>query len=144
MLETVLQYIQSHENILLWSLIISGFTFVGTLIIVPALVIRIPADYFTHERRTQTSWAEHHPVVRLLILVSKNLLGYVIIVMGIAMLVLPGQGLLTIIIGLMLINFPGKYRLERWLISLKPVYKSINWLRLRAGHEPLLVKEKKE
>ena len=55
-----------------------------------------------------------------------------------AMLVLPGQGILTIIIGIMFINFPGKYRLERWVVLRGPVLTIINRLRHRAGHAPLI------
>ena len=53
------------------------------------------------------------------------------------MLVAPGQGLLTLAAALVLLDFPGKYRLERRLVTQKPVWKSINWLRRRAGREPL-------
>ena len=56
---------------------------------------------------------------------------------GIAMLVLPGQGLLTIVVGIVLLNFPGKYRLERWLATRSPVWRSLNWLRRRAGRPEL-------
>lgn len=111
----------------------------GTLVIVPALVIRIPDDYFSHARRERTEWAEHHPVIRMIILTGKNLLGYVIILMGIAMLVLPGQGMLTIVIGLIMVNFPGKYQFERWLVTRKPVFRSINWFRAKASRAPLRV-----
>ena len=141
MLDTLLQTIQSHENLVFWSLLVSSITFVGTLLIVPILVCRIPEDYFSHTRRERTPWAEHHPVIRMVLHVAKNLFGYVVILMGIAMLVLPGQGILTIIIGLMLINFPGKYRLERWLVTRKPILKSINWMREKSGHAPLIVSE---
>ena len=141
MFDALLQYILTHENLVFWSVFISIITFVGTLLIVPALVCRIPVDYFSHTRREPTAWAEHHPIIRLALLLAKNLLGYVVILMGAAMLVLPGQGLLTIIIGLMLINFPGKYRLERWLMSRRPILRSANWLRKRAGHEALIVSE---
>jgi len=141
MFDSLLQYILTHENLVFWSVFISIITFVGTLLIVPALVCRIPVDYFSHTRREPSAWAEHHPVIRLALLFAKNLLGYVVILMGAAMLVLPGQGLLTIIIGLMLINFPGKYRLERWLMSRGPILRSANWLRNRAGYEALIVDE---
>ena len=50
---------------------------------------------------------------------------------------LPGQGLLTLLIGLMLTDFPGKYRLEKRLIAQPGVLKAVNWLRARAGHPPL-------
>jgi len=71
------------------------------------------------------------------LLISKNLLGCVIVLLGIAMLVLPGQGILTIVIGLVLINFPGKYRLERWIITRGPVLRAINLIRQRSGRQPL-------
>jgi hypothetical protein len=78
-------------------------------------------------------------VIRWSLLISKNILGYVFIILGIAMLVLPGQGILTIVIGIMFINFPGKYRLERWAVTRPPVLKAINMLRRRAGHAPLII-----
>jgi len=56
------------------------------------------------------------------------------------MLVLPGQGLLTIFVGLMLLDFPGKYQVERRAVSYKPILRSINWLRQRVGRDPLRVK----
>jgi len=141
MIESILQTIQTHEDLFFWSAVFSVVTFIGSLIVVPVLVAKIPVDYFSHERRERTEWAEHHPVIRMLLLIAKNLFGYVLLLMGIAMLVLPGQGLLTIMIGLMLINFPGKYRLERWLVSRKPILKSINWLREKSGHKPLRLSE---
>jgi hypothetical protein len=55
------------------------------------------------------------------------------------MLILPGQGLFTIIIGLMLSNYPGKYALEKKLISTPSILKSINWLRKKSNKPPLIV-----
>mgnify|MGYP001818787086 CR=1 FL=1 len=117
----------------------SVVSFFGTLIAIPFLVVRIPEDYFSESKRHRWEpWAHEHPVIRWTLLITKNLLGYVFIVLGIAMLVLPGQGILTIAIGIMFINFPGKYRLERWVIMRAPVLRTINKLRLRAGHAPLI------
>ena len=74
-----------------------------------------------------------------LVLLAKNLLGVVFVLMGIAMLVLPGQGLLSIFVGVMLLNFPGKYRFERWLIKKPSVLRSINWLRRKSRRPPLVL-----
>ena len=74
-----------------------------------------------------------------MLLIGKNALGYIFIVAGIVMLALPGQGILAILIGIMLLNFPGKFRLERWIITRRPVIRSINWLRRRAKHAPLVL-----
>ena len=53
------------------------------------------------------------------------------------MLALPGQGLLTIFMGLMLMNFPGKRSLELRIIRIPSILKSVNWMRAKADHPPL-------
>jgi hypothetical protein len=123
----------------IWILaVFSVVSFVGSLMLIPVLVVRIPEDYFAETRRHRWEpWAHEHPVIRWSLLIAKNLLGYLFIVLGIAMLVLPGQGVLTILIGIMFINFPGKYRLERWVVMREPVLRTINRLRQRAGRPPL-------
>ena len=113
--------------------------FVGTLAIVPLLVIRIPADYFQESGRHRVNQHGRSGLVHLLLIALKNLAGAVLILLGIMMLVLPGQGLLTILIGLLLMNFPGKYRLERWLVSREPVLHSVNWLRSRRNKPALVI-----
>jgi hypothetical protein len=70
-------------------------------------------------------------------LIAKSTLGAILVIAGVLMLVAPGQGLLTIAAGLMLLEFPGKYRLERWLATRRQVWSSMNWLRRRAGREQL-------
>lgn len=131
------QWIENHELLLGWLTLASGIVFIGTLVLMPWLIARIPADYFSHGRRHKAPWTGEHPALRLLLVAGKNLLGCLVVVAGVAMLVLPGQGLLTILLGGMLLDFPGKYRLERWAISRGPVLRTINRLRRRAGREPL-------
>lgn len=122
-----------------WLLLLVGLPFIGTLLLVPWLVVQLPADYFHSSYRPVLLWGVSHPLLRLLLHVGKNLVGFVVLLMGIAMLVLPGQGVLTIITGLLLMNFPGKYRFERWLIHQKPVLVGANWLRRKAGRAELLL-----
>ena len=64
--------------------------------------------------------------------------GIVLLICGIAMLVLPGQGLLTILIGLSLLPFPGKNKLEQNLLARKSVQSSLNWIRIKANKEPFI------
>ena len=59
------------------------------------------------------------------------------VLVGVAMLLLPGQGILTILIGLMLLDFPGKRGLERRLVQQPAVWRAINWMRAKA-HQPAL------
>ena len=62
----------------------------------------------------------------------KNLIGYIFTVLGILALVLPGQGILMILIGLVMSDYPGKQNLEE-SISIKTVRRGISWLRKKSG-----------
>ena len=118
---------------------VSALIFAGSILLVPWLVVRIPEDYFATARRPKTLFADEHPLLRWTGLILKNFLGVVLMLAGIAMLLLPGQGLLTIAIGLLLLDFPGKHNLERQIVRMSPVLKSINWLRRRAKVPPLVL-----
>lgn len=135
-----MDWVQDH---VWWMVAASIVAFVATLVGVPWFIVRIPADYFTGPAGQRKPFGGRHPALALLVLIGKNLLGYVFIVAGILMLLLPGQGVLTIVVGLMLISFPGKRALENWLITRAPVLRSINWLRRCAGKPPLIFKESK-
>lgn len=137
----MIDWIWTNET-LLWCLVASSvITFVGSLLLVPWLLVRIPTDYFSHRRRHHTPWADRQPLVRGALLVLKNGLGGLFFILGVAMLVLPGQGILTMLVGIVLMDFPGKYRFERWIISRPAVLRTINWLRRRAHREPLTLDE---
>ena len=135
----MIDWIRAQNMVLWWLALGSALTFIGTLVLVPILVTRIPEDYFVSNKRSRSHWRSMHPVPGLALLVAKNVCGAILVLAGLAMLVLPGQGILTIVLGIMLLNFPGKYRLERRLARLRPVARSINWIRHRAGHPPLKV-----
>ena len=133
----MLEWMNDYQA-LLWSL--GGgsvLIFIASLFIMPALIARIRPDYFAHARRPPSRWGSHHPVVRWILVVLKNLLAVALIAAGLAMLVLPGQGLLTVLAGVMLLDFPAKYRFEQWLVSRPIVYRPVNWVRRRAGRLPL-------
>jgi hypothetical protein len=113
-------------------------TFVAGIVGVPLFFTRLPADYFSgRERRALGIKSPKRPLIAVLLRVLKNLLGIVLIVCGVAMLVLPGQGVLTILVGVFFVDFPGKRRLERWLLAKGPVVRAINGLRRRAGKPPI-------
>ena len=131
------EWLQTHETALWWLAGTSVLTFLAGLVLVPIIVTRIPADYFSHRRRHRAPWANQRPVTRGILLVAKNALGLLFVFAGIAMLVLPGQGLLTMMVGIMLLDFPGKYNLERWMVTRRPIFRSLNWLRRRQNREPL-------
>jgi hypothetical protein len=97
----------------------------------------IPEDYFINKKGSKIK--RNNLLIWYLILIVKNLVGYFLIIGGIMMLVLPGQGLFTIIIGLMLSNYPGKYSIEKKIIAIPSILKSINWLRSKSNKPPIKV-----
>jgi hypothetical protein len=118
--------------------LVSIIVFLATLVAIPFILTRLPADYF--DIRVPRTWMRsHHPVLRYLGQFLKNLIGVVFLVAGVAMLVLPGQGLLTILIGISLLDFPGKQRIEARIVGQPTVLNVINSLRRKFGKPPLVV-----
>ena len=128
-----------NESQMWWLFGFSVFTFVATLLAVPWLVVRIPADYFSHPRPRSPAFLRDRPVLHGIIRVLLNVIGVVLILAGVLMLVLPGQGILTMVVGLLLTSFPGKHRLGRWLVSRRWLRPHINRIRRRADRPPLVL-----
>lgn len=141
----MLEWIQTNDHIFWWATAASVATFVVSLIVVPILIARLPADYFIQSARPERPWEHMNPVLRIVLLIvlliGKNVLGWLLILVGLVMIPLPGQGVLTLLIGLMLVDFPNKYKFEKWLITRERVRKTVNWIRHRAGREPIRVDE---
>jgi hypothetical protein len=137
MLDQFIQFAESWISKEMWVGLIafSVMAFVGTLIAIPAILIRLPPDYFQNHHH-KPWFANHHPVVRTLGLLVKNIVGIIFLLAGIAMLFLPGQGLLTMLLGILFIDFPGKHRLEQKIIQHPKVLQTINAFREKAGKPP--------
>ena len=135
MISSVIAFLTEYA---VWIMAASAISMIIGLLLLPVFITRIPVDYFSHPHRHYLSASSRHPVIRLLIAGIKNLLGMVFVVAGILMLFLPGQGLLTLFVGLIIMNYPGKFALERWLILRPYVFPAINWLRIKYDHPPLL------
>ncbi len=133
-----------NQQFLVWLGIFSVVTFVGSLLLIPMLCVKMGEDYFMPQRDKDETLAGRHPLLRWSGLILKNVLGVLLIAAGIAMLFLPGQGLLTILIGIMMLNFPGKRVFELWMIRLPGVLRAINAMRARAGQGPLEFPQRKE
>lgn len=113
-------------------------TFIGSLGLVSFILVKLPRDYFCSHYDRQI-WSGRAPALRITAAIAKNLLGIILIMAGIVMTLpgVPGQGLLTILLGIMLVDFPGKDRLERKLLYRPAVRNSIDKLRARFGKPPL-------
>ena len=120
----MLDWVHAHQAVMWWLIAISALTFVTSIIAVPWMLVRIPPRYFMTTEH-EHPWADRHPLLRHSFTIGKNLLGLIFVVLGVLMLVLPGQGILTILAGLVLVDFPGKERVLLWTISQPAVLKSV-------------------
>jgi hypothetical protein len=135
--ERLSAWFAEHGTLVAWLGWGSLALFLGSLIAVPWLVARIPADYFVERHRPRPAWARRSVAAFLAVRVLRNTAGVVLLVLGIALLVLPGQGLLTIVVAILLLDVPGKRRLVLRLVRRPGVSRALNWIRRRAGVEPL-------
>lgn len=143
--DRVIEWVKSNQTLATWLGVASIVTFLGALIAVPVLVTRIGADYFMPEAEAADGdrLKDRHPVLRWSGLILKNLLGGLLVLTGLVLSIplVVGQGFLTIFIGLMIMDFPGKRKLELRLIRLRPLRRAIDWIRHRYGREPLRLPE---
>lgn len=106
----------------------------GSLLAIPVVIVKLPSDYLRREHKLVRGWPLYLSVPFLLI---KNALGVLFFISGLAMLVLPGQGLLTIVIALVLLDFPRKRVLIRHILGKKRILRAINRLRKKYGKAEL-------
>ena len=137
MIEAFLAWTYTHEVLLFWIAGLSLALCVASILALPYLASLIPQDYFSDTKRHRAALRQLHPAIYLSIRAFKNLVGWLLVGAGLVMLVLPGQGILTILMGLVLSDFPGKYGFERQLARNARVMTAINWLRARRGTRPL-------
>lgn len=137
-LDWLLPYVSCEVQIGLT--VFSVVAFIGTLLAIPAILVRLPKEYF-HDDHPRTWMEDHHPILRSVGLVIKNVVGIIFLVAGFAMLFLPGQGLLTMIIGFSLVDFPGKRKLEKRLVGQPKIFHAINSLREKFGKPPFIMSD---
>ena len=136
LLSTVQQYISTETLVALT--VLSIVFFVGSLIAIPFILVRLPTDFF--DIRVPRPWMEdHHPVLRVMGHLVKNLVGAIFLFAGFLMLFLPGQGILTMLIGISMLDFPGKRKVEAKLIGQPTVLHAINGMREKFGKPPLII-----
>ena len=114
-----------------------GVIVVASVVMLPVILVRMPADYLVREASNPTRWRQGHPVTWWTLRVLKNICGVLLLLAGAVMLITPGQGILTILIGVGLIDLPGKRRFELWLVGRPRVLATINWWRQKSGQPPL-------
>lgn len=104
------------------------------------VLVKLPQNYF-RASHSRDFWADRHPLIRWAGVIAKNLLGVLLVALGVLMSIpgVPGQGVLTILLGIMLLDFPGKRELEFKIVSRPKVLEKINRLRHRFSKPPLVL-----
>ena len=128
-----------------WGQILLGVgLFLGSLALsfgaIAIVMVKIPKNYFSsHYKRDFMPGSSF--IVRWGAVIAKNIFGVFLIILGIALSLpgVPGQGILTILLGLIMLDIPGKRPLEARIIKRPAVLSAINNLRARYDKEPLEV-----
>jgi hypothetical protein len=98
------------------------------------VIVQMPADHFL---RSAERPADRHPILHAIWLGIRTAMGLVLLVLGILMLFIPGQGWLTIVLGLSLMDFPGRTVLLHRVLAMPSIRRTLNWLRRRFARPEL-------
>ena len=139
----MIERLTSFFESLTWGNILLGVgLFIGSLLIsflaIGVVMVKIPPRYFSphHERDflPDSPW-----IVRWGAVIAKNIAGVILIILGILLSLpgVPGQGILTILLGLIFLDIPGKRPLEARIIQRPAVLSAINKLRAKYDKPPL-------
>ena len=134
-MEYIIGIVKEHQAVIAILSGISIAVFVVSLLSVPWMICRIPIDYFLDSYFQKKR--ERSLVVRGAMIFVRNILGAGFFLLGFVLLFMPGQGLLTMFLGLILMDFPGKKRIVKRFAGIKKVRTSLNWIRAKRQVQPL-------
>lgn len=125
-----------HWRLLVEGAAVAAFMMAASAVVLTMLVVRVPADYLVRPPAARGPTTARDVLARI----GKNALGVLLIAAGLVMAIpgVPGQGVLTMLMGLLLLDLPGKRRFELRLLSRPEVLSRLNRMRARFGREPLV------
>lgn len=132
----------TYTSLFEWLGLLSVVTFLVSLLLIPFLISRASVDYFRMHQIVIEQRHRRHPVIAFLIKIIRNSLGSLLCLVGFIMLFLPGQGIITILIGISLLDVPGKQKALNVLIHRPTIQHALNWIRQKAGRPPFHFPEK--
>jgi len=124
-----------------WTLIISVVAIVSLAVCVlgvvtaPFMVARLKKDTFTQERMRRVEAARARRGHSRGVWLARNIGGSVVILVALPMLIGPGQGVLTLVLGLVILDTRWKHRLVLRLTRPSVVRRGLNGLRRKMGRE---------
>ncbi len=132
----MIHFLDTYKTVFWMLSFLSLMIFLGSLVTLPWIVGRLPRDYFVNPGQTAGK-----PVLAVIV---RNVLGSIVFIAGFIMLFIPGQGLLTMVAGLVLMDFPGKAKLMAGMVRGATVRSGLNWLRKKGGKPSLIFPSTKE
>lgn len=126
---------ESHNMFYVWCTVAAVVSFFGSLAACGYILLKLPTNYFVEHSKPKLAWPTDAKGWTLRI--GKNVVGVAILAAGITMLFTPGQGVLAILLGLMLFDFPGKHALVRRLLQSGKVLTAANRWRAKFDKPPL-------
>jgi hypothetical protein len=127
-------------SFIFFTILLTTTAAIAYLLVISYVITHMDKRYFVQKRFTAIDAiaSPHLTSMSYVVKIAKIIAGVFLLVCGIVMLVLPGQGLITMLIGLSLIPFPGKNKVEQNLLSRKSVRSSLNWIRIKANKAPFI------
>jgi Putative transmembrane protein (PGPGW) len=121
-----------------WGLLFTVITIIASYGLIVIGMIKIPADYFSSTYVREIN-KDTHFSLRWAVFIIKNIIGFLLIIAGIVMIFTPGPGVPTILLGLIMMDIPGKRPLEAKLIQRPMVLSAVNDLRAKYNKPPLIM-----
>jgi len=131
------QYFAIHGSQIVWGILIFILSLVISSICCGLVILGLAENHF-HTDNGASLRLDRPRWQRMLAMVVKNVLGVSLVVLGLVMALpgVPGQGLLTMFIGIVLLDLPGKRAFERRIIAKPKILHACNRLRIRFGKKP--------
>jgi hypothetical protein len=131
-------------NFIFWIVALTTTASITYFVVITYFITQMDKQYFVRRKTSEDDTMQHihltsmNRSVACVVQIAKIILGFGLLVCGILMLVLPGQGLITMLIGLSLLPFPGKDKMEERILARNSVRSTLNWIRLKAKKEPFI------
>ena len=127
-------WIRDNDQLIQWVGIVSIFLFFLSLFLLRYVILRLPEDYFI--KVSSISKSNSKSLKKIIFRIAKNALGFLLTICGIILLFTPGQGMITILIGLCLIDLAFVNQWKKKMIYNSKVQKALNWIRSKKSVKP--------
>lgn len=134
MVDALTTWLSIHTGFVVAIGAISFVLLAATLFVTPWFLAQLPHDYFSATPQTSPQ-----SLRRSVISFMRTILGILMILLAFAVMLTPGPGLVLLVFGLALCDFPGKHKLLIKLVSQPSVLSALNWLRGKTNKPPFIV-----